>query len=473
MQKSYFSENKCSVNLASRLSINVRILQIYMRHKQEHLFARNEDPTSFKLPLSILLLFFVVFLISCTENKQDNPIASADQQMFVGTWNLVGIRSVSEQGDIYDVPPEEIEADPLTYVLRSDGSGTLIYQGSLIDFIWMVQGDKFIAISQGGYQEYLYIVSSKSLTLTFKILDDETGGFFNVTHKFGRYEEIPQVELGNLERVPVFNSTNPNDQILTVTVSPSPLPSEEKITLDISTIGTGLATFEDGSFSMEITKSSVVKIRGFINSNQKDDITISGLYQGTEIATEKFTVRTYPISFEIINVTTNTPSDGRLIFEYNIISESGDVDDLLGIILGEWVDYPGSDIAYYFSSPPYRIGPFLQQYWTQDPYINSKVFGSDALKIFPDVHKLPTDDENHPLSSPDEAFRKEYRTDAFEAIQYYWFRDLVLMDQSTRVNIHGPNIILREVDMILGVWMYRITKTEGNESYSQTYILPE
>ena len=473
MQKFYFSENKCSVDLVPESHRNKRVLQRFIRRKQECFFSRNKQLVSVQIPLLSFMLLLGIFWISCSENKQDNPVSSADPQMFVGTWDLVGIRSVSEQGDVYEVPPEEIEADQLTYVLRSDGSGTQIYQGGLIDFLWKIQGDKFIASSQGGPQEYVYSVNSTTLSLTFKIIDDETGGLFTVTHTFGRYEEVPLVEFGNLDRIPVFNDTNPNYSLLTITVIPSPLPTGEKVILDISTVGTGLATFDDGSFTREITKSSDVKIKGFINSNQKNDVTIRAIYDGNELASEQFSVRTHPMRFEIKNVTTNTPSDGRLIFEYNIISESGDVDDLLGIILGERVDYPGVNGKYEYSSPPYRIGPFFQQYWTEDPYIDYKVFGSDTLKIFPDVHKLPTDDKNHPLSSPDEAFRKEYRTDVFEAIQYYWFRDPVLMDQSTMVNIHGPNNILREVDTISGVWTYRITKTEGNESYSQTYILPE
>jgi hypothetical protein len=178
-------------------------------------------------------MFLGIALTSC--DKKNNPVDSADEQQFVGTWDLVGISSEDEQGNIYQVPPEEIEADPLTYVFRLDGSGTQFYKGILSDFTWNVQGDKFISTINGLSQEYTYSINSTTLSLTFKFIGDGPNELFTITHKFSRYTESIQAEFGILDRVPIFNSANPNHQNLTVTTTPSSLPAGETVTLQIST----------------------------------------------------------------------------------------------------------------------------------------------------------------------------------------------------------------------------------------------
>jgi hypothetical protein len=150
-----------------------------------------------------LLLLLGISLTSC-KSSRDNPVAPTDDQLLVGTWDLVAIRSVNQQGDIYEVPPEEIAADPLTYILRPDGTGTQIYQGTNSEFSWMAQGDKLITTSQGVGQQYVYSVNSTTLTLTFKVMDDESGEVFTVTHQFDRQPDCPTfTTLKRLDQVTI------------------------------------------------------------------------------------------------------------------------------------------------------------------------------------------------------------------------------------------------------------------------------
>jgi hypothetical protein len=182
MQESYFSEN------------------IYHVSKS---FTRKGSRVPARMLLFFLLLLFGTLLISCSKDHK-NPVESADGQLLVGTWNLVAIRSVSESGNVYDVSPDEIAADPLTYILRSDSTGTTIYQESESEFFWTVQGNKLITTFYGGSQEYLYTVNSTTLTLTFQEYDDESEENCTITHRFTRQSGCPSnTTIKHLEQITI------------------------------------------------------------------------------------------------------------------------------------------------------------------------------------------------------------------------------------------------------------------------------
>jgi hypothetical protein len=137
-----------------------------------------------------LILLFGVSLTSCNKSNP-KPTAPADKQLLVGTWSLVGVRSVSEHGEVYDVPPDEVAADPLTYIFRSDGTGTQIYKGSDSEFSWSAQGDKLNVTRDWGPWEYVYSVNSSTLSLTFDVEDDESGETYINIHTFTRLPNCP------------------------------------------------------------------------------------------------------------------------------------------------------------------------------------------------------------------------------------------------------------------------------------------
>jgi hypothetical protein len=108
------------------------------------------------------------------------------EALLPGTWDLVAIRSISEDGWVYDVPKREIEADPLTYVLNSNHTGVQIYQDRNIDFYWDIEGGMLIFYTYYSEQYYIYEVDSSRLRLTFEIHDEYEDQIYTITHTFER-----------------------------------------------------------------------------------------------------------------------------------------------------------------------------------------------------------------------------------------------------------------------------------------------
>lgn len=284
------------------------------------------------------------------------------------------------------------------------------------------------------------------------------------------------VTLTDLTRVPIFNndSANPNDQSVTVTVTPSPLPSGVFVTLELNLIDgtTGSATFDNGTTTMSIQQTSTVRVRGVTNSDKKDNIRLSAKLRDKELASDPFSVRTWPVNLHRFDFYPNRPL-GSLTFEYRVDSESGDIHDLFTNLIGEWVDYPGDGPLYYYPSPPYRHGDLGALYNSYDPHIDWAEIGvdiftdqnscTDNIPCMFDEHEVPTDPPN-----PYAGFTKPYKDHVFIATQYYIFRDPVLMDESTYENILGPFYIRRNVYQDSEVWKYRIEK----DGYNAELILP-
>ncbi|MDI6809983.1 MAG: hypothetical protein QME66_13615, partial [Candidatus Eisenbacteria bacterium] len=111
---------------------------------------------------------------------------------------------------------------------------------------------------------------------------------------------ILKVDIGDLQRVPVFG-TDPlgsNEKSVNVTVTPSPIPGGGSVTLALSTLtGTGAATFDDGSTTKTITQTTTVKVRGTTNSSTKDNLKLAAQLAGTGCANDVFTVSTWPYEF--------------------------------------------------------------------------------------------------------------------------------------------------------------------------------
>jgi hypothetical protein len=267
------------------------------------------------------------------------------------------------------------------------------------------------------------------------------------------------VNLTDFERVPVFNNNTPNDQSVTVTVSPNPLPAGKSVTLEIVTLsGSGDATFDNGIRSMTVSNTTTVKIRGVVNSSVKNNIKLIAEIDGDQLDEIVFSVRTWPKNFRRV-ANHCTPLNNRVLeFDYTWDSESGNDNDLIGMgyVIGEWVDYPGNDAIYIFPSPPYGLCSI------DDPHIfpanvNDPQFYIDVLYTpdanFHDDHRIPCG--NNPVGW----------SNNFDVVQYYWFHDPVFMDAtfnwgnpSSYKILMGPITIYRIVYENSGTWIYRVEK---------------
>jgi len=190
------------------------------------------------------------------------------------------------------------------------------------------------------------------------------------------------------------------------------------------------------------------------NSSKKDNIKLSAKLNGTILDEVFFSVRTWPENFRRISTICNPMINGVLEFIYTWDSESGNPDDLNGIIIGEWVDYPGDNLEYEFSSPPYTLCK------TDDPYIELKIIGTDIFTQLPDRQRIPCGVFYKPVNILDIP-----RSDNFTATQYYWFRDPIFMnttfnwqDASSYDILMGPLSIYRFVYKDTNGWRYRVEK---------------
>ncbi len=107
-------------------------------------------------------------------------VSSSSTADIVGTWDLVRIVSVRDDGETYEVPSEEIQEDPLTYTFNSDHTAIQIYQDESLPFTWNISGNKLITDDM----TYTFTVNSTTLTLTFQVMEE--GRTFTITHYFSR-----------------------------------------------------------------------------------------------------------------------------------------------------------------------------------------------------------------------------------------------------------------------------------------------
>ena len=217
-------------------------------------------------------------------------------------------------------------------------------------------------------------------------------------------------------------------QVLNVkVVSPDPLPSNESITLELitdpGTFGAAVFVKNDGTETqvLQITSSQTITIKGKQHSSKKENIIIRASNKGNVLASQSFSVRTWIKSFVFFDF---GAINENLQVRYKVSSESGNISDLGGILLGEFVRYPGSDSTYSWNSPPYT------NIYTDNPHIDSLICGVNCLiggsDLFYDTHK------------PGDGFQTPYTADEFDCEQFYWFNDTIICKQSERI----PVIIL-------------------------------
>ena len=212
-------------------------------------------------------------------------------------------------------------------------------------------------------------------------------------------------------------------------------------------------------------------------------MTIVAKYNGEVLATQQFSVRTWPTNFHQVQcITHNPPNDvlaGNLQFIYQWESESGDILDLEGIKIGEQVYYEG-DIDYLdnnkfiYQTPPYRK---TETIYYENPTNLFHIIGQTkqdnqiVWNSFKDTHRIPTI-SNSDANNLDIAFEKGwlgyYSNNQVLATQKYRFQDQVLMGTGWKYFPETYEILKTVSKNNDGQWQYRCEK----KGYVSTRILP-
>lgn len=348
-------------------------------------------------------------------------------------------------------------------------ASTMNYDSGL-DVVWIHLDPQFghytmnatinIDLSQGSQYIYVYffvIAEGKIDQLNLDANVIQTGEYSAVglvDFGFSYFEEykyivfIEPIMKDGYARLPRFVN-----QGIHITIFPSPMPPEEFISLTLITDpGTfGAAVFDNGLQEMQINSSQIINIIGKQTSSEKDNITLAASFEGTILASQKFAVRTWPLKFQ---QSEGYNDNGVLYFKYTYESESGNVDDLKSILIGEIVEYSGDgQITNYDGkmifrpfSPPYN-GDFVEHPIIENFNIeNNILFDRHGYIVAFDVEL---------------AFKKPYQSNVIIGTQYYRFRDPVLMYPDQYINLSGPHYIRRNVyedPPGLGIWHYQIEK---------------
>lgn len=127
----------------------------------------------------IAVLALVVFTTLAGCSKDDKSVGPNGGGNIIGTWNLTGM--TSRVGDeTYEVPREEIEADPLSYAFEADSTGIQYYQDQETVFHWSTNGSTLTTTSYYETISYAYSVTSSTLKLVFQV------EIYEITHSFTR-----------------------------------------------------------------------------------------------------------------------------------------------------------------------------------------------------------------------------------------------------------------------------------------------
>ncbi|GEM_PF-5107665 len=283
---------------------------------------------------------------------------------------------------------------------------------------------------------------------------------FGYLSKFQYFVSIEQISTNGIKRIPM---SKPKE--ITVTVDPPQMKNGDFITLKLVTqSGKGAAIFKSSnSNTLPIYGTTKIEILGTENSSEKENIKIIASYNGKELDSQNFSVRTWIEKMEFVGSGT-IPNRGMLVTTYKVNSESGNLADLNGIFLGEDVHYDKKE----WSSPPYRSDVFPIP--TVPVYFEPLIIGQEgdlgcctpSKPLLSDGQHLPTESKEHPIKSPADIFVKDsfgnYKEDVSISTQFYWFNDPVLDIHSERRKVYGNNIIRREVTNTMNGWKYRIIK---------------
>jgi len=262
-------------------------------------------------------------------------------------------------------------------------------------------------------------------TLTATMPSDSPCGVNPSTVTTGGAYAVIRVEISDLQRVPIFG-TNPlgsNQKEVNVSLTPSPLPGGIVVALVLSTeTGAGSATFDDGSTTKTISRTTTVKVRGVANSDMQDNIKLAAKVNGCECARDFFTVSTWPYEFRCHLRSLNDHFGLSVSMSWK--SESGSLADLGNVELREYVTYPHPG-----PNPPFTVRG-------ADPTIrpDPPMPGTCGGFGYQDTHDY-------------EPAWVDYSTGAtsyMEAHQEYQFRDIVL-DTSWDEGVLATFTIRREV----------------------------
>jgi hypothetical protein len=141
---------------------------------------------------------------------------------------------------------------------------------------------------------------------------------------------------------------------------------------------------------------------------------------------------------------------GTLNFEYTWDSSTGNLADLRGCKLGEYVLYRADELS--SASPPF---PWITSQY-RNPTESYPRDGPDGS--FPDSHATPSDPATPTVTNPN-GFVKPYSTKSITATQWYRFT-CPCYNGGNFVNLLGPLEIVRSVDTNSdGTWHFVITKS--------------
>jgi hypothetical protein len=281
--------------------------------------------------------------------------------------------------------------------------------------------------------------------VTYEGTNPDTGG----TYTSSGSKDISrfQVSVGGIPRVPKSKAAAPsaNDKSVTVTLTPSPLECGAFVRAAIlEANGDGRATFDDGSTTKTLDRTTTLKIRGTAHSNPAGDLdfVVKPGVSPHQCVSVPFSVRTWPVNFALGNGT--DIGGGVLKFTLTWDSETDVLADLAGIEVGELVDYPGNSALYNWTSPPYL------PYANDDPVIG---WVQATTGTNPDLQSNP-------------GWVSPYEADDFSATQKYRLRDNVL---SQVQDFAGQQYTIRRrvyLDTADNKWKYKVEKAgfEANKT---------
>ena len=118
------------------------------------------------------------------DDKGSNSILAPQPGSVEGTWDLARVTS-EWNGQVYEVPEEIVESDPLTYQFRDGGTGQMHYQGRTHELTWRTQGNRmYLESSTVAFEVYVYAVTATELTIEFDVEDEDE--VYHITHIFER-----------------------------------------------------------------------------------------------------------------------------------------------------------------------------------------------------------------------------------------------------------------------------------------------
>ncbi len=262
---------------------------------------------------------------------------------------------------------------------------------------------------------------------------------------------IIRVEIEEFARV---RPRTGNEEEVDVTLAPSPLPDALSVSLSVVRVtgGEGAGDVVDPAGRV-ITQTTTIKVRGTQQSwgagntaapnNMQLRATLS--VHTSPCDTENFTISAKPIKFHQTSVRKEV--GGVLKFRYAWESDSGNLNDLDKIWLGEHVTY---------SDGGKHVGPNLP--WkanNPDPTIKpARGITGATTGTGGDTHRPPGG--RLPSAGP---------AASYTATQYYGFRDFrtdpgaVDNTLGWQTNLLGPITISRWVEEVGGNWRYRIEKS--------------